>query len=84
MVSPHLFQREMSYVTPGLNKIDKSIRVNSVKNIATQLVEFTIKNGGRVPHGEVNKHLNDEKCSIFRNIINRAIQNLVVLPSLVI
>ena len=43
MVSPYLFQSEMSDVTPELNNIDKSIRANPVKSIATQLIECKTK-----------------------------------------
>ena len=77
MVSPYLFQSEMSDVTPDLNVVEKSICANLVKDIATQLIESKIKNDGRVPHGEVNQHLDDAKrvCSIIsRNMINTAMQ----------
>ena len=46
----------MSHFTPKLKKIEKYISVNLVKDTVTQLVEFKIKNGGRVPHYEVNKY----------------------------
>ena len=55
MVSPYLFQNEMSNVTPELNNTDKSIRANIVKNIAIQLIESKIKNKGIMPHGVVKK-----------------------------
>ena len=57
MVSPYLFQSEMSNVTPELHNVEKWRRANLVKDIATQLVEFKIKIGGRVHHGELNKRL---------------------------
>ena len=44
MVSTYLFQTEMSDVTPELNNIDKSIRANHVKGIATHLIECKTKN----------------------------------------
>lgn len=46
-------------ITPELNNIDKSVSANLVKDITTQLIKSKLKNGGRVPHGEVNKHLDD-------------------------
>ena len=77
MVSLYLFQSEIYNVTPERNNINKSIRVNLVKDIVTQLIESKIKNDGRVSHGEVHKHLDDAKriCSIIsRYMINRAMQ----------
>ena len=77
MVSPYLFQSEMSDVTPKLNNIDKYVRAILVKDIATQLIESKIENDGRAPHGEVDEHPDDAKCvcsSISCNVINRAMQ----------
>ena len=61
MVSSYLFQSEMSDVTSELKNVDKCIRANLVNDTVIELVEYKIKNGGRVPRGEVNKHLDDVK-----------------------
>ena len=56
---------------------EKFFRKNLVKDIAKNLVNSKMKNGGRVPHGEVNIHLYRVKdiCpTITRNMINRAMQ----------
>ena len=63
MVSPYLFQSEMSDVTPKLNNLDKYVRAILVKDIATQLIESKIENDGRAPHGEVDEHPDDAKCA---------------------
>ena len=69
-------QSEMFDLSPEHDNSDKIIRKNLVKNIATNLVNSKMKNGGRVPHGEFNKHLGRVKdiCpNITRSMINRAI-----------
>ena len=69
------FQSEMSNLSPEHDHSDKSIRKNLVKDIAKDLVNSKMKNGGRVPHGEFNKQLEILKgvCpSITRNMINRS------------
>ena len=74
MVRLYLFQREMPDNTPKLNNIDKYIHANLVKDITTQLVESKMRNEGIVPHGQVEKHLDDMTriCpTISRNMINR-------------
>ena len=56
---------------------EKFFRKNLVKDIAKDLVNSKMKNGGRVPHGEVNIHIYRAKdiCpTITRNMINRAMQ----------
>ena len=76
MVNSSLFQREMSDVALKLNTMDKSIRANGVQDIAIQLANSEIKNREKVPHGELNKHLNDAKrfCpTISRSMINTAV-----------
>ena len=74
MINPLLFQSDMIIVAPNLNKMDKVIRVNLVNNIDIQLVNSKINYGGRIPHGELNKHLDDAKrvCpTISRNMNDR-------------
>ena len=59
------------------DNLDKLIRKNIVKDIAIDIVNSKMKNGGRVPHGEFNKQHESVKnvCpSITRNMINRAMQ----------
>ena len=71
------FQSEMSIFSPEDDDSDKIIRKNLVKDIATDLVNSKMKNGGRVPHGELNKQLERVKVlypSITRNMINRDMQ----------
>ena len=71
------FQSEMSNLSPEHYDSDKSIRKNLVKAVATDFVNSKMKDGGRVPHGEFNKQLENIKVvcpSITRNMINRAMQ----------
>ena len=70
MVSPYLFQSEMSNVTPELNNTDKHIRANLVQKIATQLIE-----------SKINK-MEDYLMVKLINIL--MMQNVFVLPYLVI
>ena len=51
------FQSEMSDLSPEYDDSDKSIRKNLVKDIAKDLVNSKMSNGGRVHHGEFNKQL---------------------------
>ena len=47
----------MSSLSLEDNNSGKLIRKNFVKDIAKDLVNSKMKNGERVPHGEVNIHL---------------------------
>ena len=67
------FQNEMSNLSPEYDYSDKSIRKNLVKDIAIDIGNSKMKNGGRVPHGEFNKHLdrvNDICPTVTRSMIN--------------
>ena len=67
----------MSDLSPEYNNSDRRIRKNLVNNIAIDIVNSKIKNGGRVPHGEFNKYLdrvNDICPTITRSMINRVLQ----------
>ena len=69
------FQSEMSNLSPEHDDSDKIIRENLVKDIAKDLVNSKMSNGGRVPHGAFNKQFERVKdiCpTITRNMINRA------------
>ena len=68
------FQREISDLSPKHNSPGKIIRKNLVNDIVTDLVNSKMKNGGRVPHIEFNKHFDRVKdvcSSITRSMINR-------------
>ena len=70
-------QSDMSNLSPKHDNVYKIIRKNLVKDIAIDLVNPKIKNGGRVPHGEFKKHLDRVKdvChTITRNMINMDMQ----------
>ena len=72
------FQSEMSDLSPEYDDSDKVIRKSLVKDIAIYLFNSKMKNGGRTPHGELNKHLDRVKdiCpTITRSMINRAIRS---------
>ena len=67
----------MSDLSPEHDNSDKIIRKNFAKDITIDLVNSKMKNEGRVPHGEFNKHLDGVKdiCpTITRNMINRDVQ----------
>ena len=49
--------RKKNVSSPKHDSLDKIIRKNLVKDIAIDLVNSKIRNGGRVPHGKFNKHL---------------------------
>ena len=69
------FQSEMSHLSPEHDDSDKSIRTNLVTDIAKDLVNSKMSNGGRIPRGEFNKQLERVKdiCpTITRNMNNRA------------
>ena len=71
------FQSEMSDLSPEYDDSDKVIRKSLVKDIAIYLFNSKMKNGGRTPHGELNKHLDRVKdvCpTITRNMINKDMQ----------
>ena len=70
-------QSNMSSLSLEDDNSEKFFRKNLVKDIAKDLVNSKMKNGGRVPHGEFNKHLDRVKdiCpTINRKMINRAMQ----------
>ena len=59
------------------DNLDKLIRKNIVKDIAIDIVNSKMKNGGRVPHGEFNKYLervNDICPNIARSMTNRNVR----------
>ena len=71
------FQSEMSNLSPEHDNLDKITRNNLVKDITIYIVNSKMKNRGRVPHGEFNKHLdrvNDIYPTITRIMINRVVQ----------
>ena len=75
MVNPYLFQSEMSDVAPKLNKMNKYIGANL--GYCYTISQFQNVNGGRVPYGELNKHLDSAKrvCPVIsRRKFNRAAQ----------
>ena len=70
MVSPYLFQSEIYYVTPEFNNIDKPIRANLLKDIATQLIKSKIKMR--------------EECLMVKLINTLMMQNVFIISSIVI
>ena len=68
-----IFQSEISDLSPEHDNSDKLISKNLVKDIAIDIGNSKMKNGGRVPHGEFNKHLdrvNDICPTVTRSMIN--------------
>ena len=70
-------QSEVSNLSPDYDNSERLIRKNLIKDIATDLVNYKMKNGGRVPHGEFNKQLERVKDiypTITRSMINMAMR----------
>ena len=72
------FQSEMSNLSPEHDNLDKITRKNLGKDITIDIVNSKMKNRGRVPHGEFNKHLDRVNDIYIYPTITRIIFNRVV------